>query len=100
MPKLKSAEPTTIDSQAPSTTISLSGSGFTSSSKVFLNSVLLESTLIDSHHMTATVTPQVLLLISMSNGVEIWVTNPGQIGGGWLGCSNGGDSQPVSITIT
>jgi hypothetical protein len=67
---------------------------------VYLNSVALASTVVDSHHITATVTPQVLLLISTSNGVEIWVTNPGQFGGGLLGCSNGGSSQSVSITIT
>ncbi|HVO61039.1 MAG TPA: hypothetical protein VMT53_08890 [Terriglobales bacterium] len=100
VPTLKSAQPTTVSSQDPSTTISLSGSGFISSSRVFLNSVLLASTVVDSHHITAIVTPQVVLLISTSNGVEIWVTNPGQLGGGFFGCADGGSSQAVSITIT
>jgi hypothetical protein len=98
-PKLNSVQPMTIDSQAPSTTMTLSGSGFISSSKVYLNSTLLASTVIDSHHITAIVTPQVLILISVSNGVEISITNPGQILGGMLGCPNGGDSQSVSLTI-
>ena len=99
-PRLNSVQPTTIDSKASSTTLTLSGSGFISSSRVYLNSTLLASTVIDSHHITATVTPQVLLLISVSNGVEIVVTNPGQMFGGMLSCPNGGDSQSVSLTIT
>ena len=99
-PKLRTVEPMTINSQATSTTISLTGSGFISSSKVFLGSILLASTVMDSHHITATVTPQVLLLVDTSNGVEIWVTNPGQLGGGFFGCADGGSSAAVSLTIT
>ena len=100
VPSLKSVRPTTIDSLAASTTLTLSGSGFNSSSKVFLNSSQLASTLVDSHHITATVTGEQLFVIGISHGVEIWVTNPGQLGGGILGCANGGSSQPISLTIT
>ncbi|HXJ86324.1 MAG TPA: hypothetical protein VMS18_05870 [Candidatus Binatia bacterium] len=100
VPKLQSVQPTTINSQDPSTTLSLSGSGFNSSSKVYLNSMLLASTVIDSHHITATVTSEALFIAGTSNGVGIWVTNPGQIGGGLLGCSNGGSSKSISLTVT
>lgn len=100
MPSLKSVRPSTIDSQASSTTISLSGSGFISTSKVYLNSVLLASAVVDSHHITATVTSGNLIVAGTGNGVEIWVTNPGVMGGGFFGCSDGGSSQGISITVT
>jgi hypothetical protein len=100
VPTLRSVQPMTVDSQAPSTTLSLSGSGFSASSKVFLNSTELASTVIDSHQINATVTSELLFIVGVSHGVEIWVTNPGQVGGGLLGCANGGSSQPVSLTIT
>ncbi|HTT22327.1 MAG TPA: hypothetical protein VMG82_25590 [Candidatus Sulfotelmatobacter sp.] len=100
VPKLQSVQPMTVNSQDPSTTLSLSGSGFSSSSKVYLNSMLLASTVIDSHHITATVTSEALFVAGTSSGVQIWVTNPGQIGGGLLGCSNGGSSKSISLTVT
>jgi len=100
VPKLNSVQPTTISSQAPSTTISLSGSGFVLTSRVFLNSWAVAATVLDSHHITATVTQQLLLVAGTSNGVEIWVTNPGQLGGGFFGCADGGSSKAVSITRT
>jgi len=99
VPKLKSVQPTTISSQAPSTTISLSGSGFIPTSRVFLNSWSLASTVVDSHHITTSVSRETLLVVGPSNGVEIWVTNPGQLGGGIFGCPDGGSSESVSITI-
>jgi hypothetical protein len=99
VPTLRSVQPASLDSQVASTSISLSGSGFVSWSNVFLNSVSLDRTVVDSHHISATVTSGELFVAGTSEGVSIWVVNPGQIGGGILGCSNGGSSQAVPITI-
>ena len=100
IPKLSSVSPTTVSSQTLPASLTLNGSGFTSWSVAYLNSVNLTSSTMNSNHITATITWQDLSAADVSTGtVYISVTNAGQIGGGLLGCPNGGSSKTIPITI-
>jgi hypothetical protein len=65
-----------------------------------MDSVPLATTMMDSHHLTATITWQDLSADNITSGsVQMSVANAGQIQGGLFGCPNGGTSELIPITI-
>ncbi len=100
VPKLSSVSPTSLNSQTLPASITLGGSGFVSFSTAYLNSANLASSTLNSNHITALITSNDLSAAGVSTGtVYISVTNDGQIGGGLLGCPNGGSSKTIPISI-
>ncbi len=100
VPELNSVSPTAVNSGILPAGLTLTGSGFVAWSTVFMDSVPLTTHMIDSHHLNATITWQDLSADNITSGqVGITVTNAGHVQGGLFGCSNGGTSQVIWITI-
>jgi hypothetical protein len=97
-PVLDSTSPTTIAfSQLPSSfSLNLSGNHFVSSSVVVFNGATLPTTVVSSSQMTATVTSS---MISGPGSYSIQVETPAGTSGD-LGCSSGGNSATLTLTVT
>jgi len=97
-PALDSVSPTTIAfSQLPSSfSLKLTGSHFVSSSVVVFNGATLPTTVVSSSQMTVTITSS---MISGPGSYTIQVQTPAGTSGD-LGCSSGGNSSTLTLTIT
>jgi len=97
-PILDSVSPTTIAfSQLPSSfSLKLTGSHFVSSSVIVFNSTTLPTIVVSSSQMSATITPS---MISGPGSYGIQVQTPAGTSGD-LGCSSGGHSSTLTLTVT
>jgi hypothetical protein len=97
-PVLDSISPTTIVfSQLPSSfSLQVTGSHFVSSSVIVFNGTTLSTTVVSSSQMTATVTST---MISGPGSYNIQVQTPAGTSGD-LGCSSGGNSSTLTLTVT
>ena len=97
-PVLDSISPTTIVfSQLPSSfSLQVTGSHFVSSSVIVFNGTTLSTTVVSSSQMTATVTST---MISGPGSYNIQVQTPAGTSGD-LGCSSGGNSSTMTLTVT
>jgi len=84
-------------SQLPSSfTLELTGSHFVASSVIVFNGTTLTTTVVSSSHMTATITSS---MISGPGSYNIQVQTPAGTSGD-LGCSSGGNSSILTLTVT
>jgi hypothetical protein len=97
-PVLDSISPTTIAfSQLPSSfSLNLTGSHFVSSSVIVFNGTALPTTVVSSSQITATITSS---MISGPGSYSIQVQTPTGTTGD-LGCSSGGKSSTLTLTVT
>jgi hypothetical protein len=97
-PVLDSVSPTSIAfSRLPSSfSLKLTGSHFVSSSVVEFNGAILPTTVVSSSQMTATITSS---MISGPGSYNIQVQTPAGTSAD-LGCSSGGNSSTLTLTIT
>jgi hypothetical protein len=98
LPVLNSVSPTTIAfSQLPATfSLTLEGSQFVSSSLVVFNGTTLPTTVNSNSQLTATVTSS---LITSPGNYNVEVQTPAGNSGD-LGCSSGGKSAALTVTVT
>jgi len=84
-------------SQLPSSfTLELTGSHFVASSVIVFNGTTLTTTVVSSSQMTATITSS---MISGPGSYTIQVQTPAGTSGD-LGCSSGGNSSILTLTVT
>jgi uncharacterized protein YfaP (DUF2135 family) len=84
-------------SQLPSSfSLNLTGSHFVSSSVVVFNGATLPTTVVSSSQITATITSS---MISGPGSYSIQVQTPAGTSGD-LGCSSGGNSSTLTLTVT
>ena len=97
-PVLDSISPKTMAfSQLPSSfTLELTGSHFVASSVIVFNGTTLTTTVVSSSQMTATITSS---MISGPGSYTIQVQTPAGTSGD-LGCSSGGNSSILTLTVT
>lgn len=97
-PVLDSVSPSTmVFSQLPSSfSLSVTGSHFVSSSVIVFNGTTLPTTVVSSSQMTATITSS---MISGPGSYGIQVHTPTGTSGN-LGCSSGGNSSTLNLTVT
>ena len=97
-PVLNSISPTTIAFSQLSSGFSLSvtGSHFVSSSVIVFNGTTLTTTVVSSSQMTATITSS---MISGPGSYSVQVQTPAGTSGD-LGCSSGGNSSTLTLTVT
>jgi hypothetical protein len=97
-PVLSSVSPTTIVfSQLPATvSLTLTGNQFVSSSVVVFNGTTVSTTVNSASQMTATVTSS---LITGPGSYNVQVQTPAGNSGD-LGCSSGGNSATLILTVT
>ena len=97
-PVLVSVSPTTIAfSKLPSSfPLTLTGNHFVSSSVIVFNGTTLPTTVVSSSEMTATITSS---MISGPGSYSVQVQTPAGTSGD-LGCSSGGNSSTLTLTVT
>jgi len=97
-PVLDSVSPTTIafSQLSSSFSLKLTGSHFVSSSVIVFNGTKLPTTVVSSSQMTATITSS---MISGPGSYSIQVQTPAGTSGD-LGCSSGGNSSTMTLTVT
>ena len=98
LPVLSSVSPTTIAfSQLPATfSLTLTGSQFVSSSVVVFNGTTVPTTINSESQLTATVTSS---LIAGPGSYSVQVQTPAGNSGD-IGCSSGGNSATLTLTVT
>jgi hypothetical protein len=96
-PLIGSLSPSTVTfSQVQSgVTLTINGSNFVSASEVLINSTPLGATVVSSSQMKVTITPDV---ISGPGSVKVAVETPSGNSGD-LGCSSGGTSSALELTV-
>lgn len=97
-PTLDSVSPTTMAfSQLPASfSLTVTGSHFVSSSAIVFNGMTVPATVVSSSQMTVTITSS---MISGPGSYSIQVRTPAGTSGE-LGCSSGGKSSTLTLTIT
>jgi hypothetical protein len=97
-PVLNSVSPTTIAfSQLPSSfSLQVTGSHFVSSSVIVFNGTTLPTTVVSSSQMTTTIPSS---MISGPGSFNIQVQTPAGTSGD-LGCSSGGKSSTLTLTVS
>ena len=97
-PVLDSVSPMTIAfSQLPSSfSLNLTGSHFVSSSVIVFNGTTLPTTVVSSTQVTASITSS---MISGPGSYSLQVQTPAGTSGD-LGCSSGGNSSTLTLTVT
>jgi hypothetical protein len=97
-PVLNSVSPTTIAfSQLPSSfSLQVTGSHFVSSSVIVFNGTTLPTTVVSSSQMTTTIPSS---MISGPGSYNIQVQTPAGTSGN-LGCSSGGKSSTLTLTVS
>lgn len=97
-PVLNSISPASIAFSQVSSGFSLSvtGSHFVSSSVIVFNGATLTTTVVSSSQMTATITSS---MISGPGNFSVQVQTPAGTSGD-LGCSSGGNSSTLTLTVT
>ncbi|HXZ79662.1 MAG TPA: IPT/TIG domain-containing protein [Terriglobales bacterium] len=98
MPVLKSISPTTtVFSQLPASfLLTLTGSEFVSSSVVIFNGATLATAVNSSSQLTVTITSSMIVAPGTYN---VQVQTPAGNSGD-LGCSSGGQSATLTLTVT
>ncbi len=95
-PQVTSVSPASLDRQSLPATVTVTGSNFRSWSKINWNSASLATTYIDSEHLTAVITPD--MVSAKSNSGLIFVFTSGQ-SNGLADCTNGGSSSTFIVII-
>jgi hypothetical protein len=97
-PVLDSVFPSTIvfSQLSSSFSLNLTGSGFVSSSVIVFNGTTITTTVVSSSQMTGTITSS---MISGPGSYSVQVQTPAGTSGD-LGCSSGGNSSTLTLTVT
>ena len=98
-PQIASVSPDAISSDAELVLLTVEGSGFTPRSQIMWNSNALPTTLMDSHHLKATITQQTFQSFGGSAGssVQISASSHGTLPD--TGCPIDGNSNVMLLVI-
>ena len=96
VPQVTSVSPASIDHQSLPVTVTVTGSDFESWSKINWNSAPPSTTYIDSQHLSAVITPDMVSAKSGSGLIFVFTTGQS---GAFVGCTNGGSSSTLTIII-
>ena len=96
VPQVASVSPASIDRQSLPATVTVTGSDFQSWSKINWNSASLSTTYVDSEHLSAVITPDVVSAKSSSGLIFVFTSGESN---GATGCTNGGSSSSFTILI-
>jgi hypothetical protein len=100
VPVVTSVVPTPLDVHELPVTMTVAGSNFQSSSKVYWDKVPVPTAFVDSNHLQVALTTETMAGLSSDNGTaNISVFTAGQMKTNTVGCSNGGFSATIVIII-
>ena len=98
-PQITSLSPDTISSDVETVVLTVEGSGFASQSQILWNGNALETTLMDSHHLQATITQQTFDSFGGSAGSNVQISARSQGSDSDTGCPINGKSTTLVLAI-
>jgi len=98
-PQVTSLSPNAISADAESVLLIVAGSGFVPQSQILWNGSALQTTFVDSQHIQASITQQMLEQLSASPGSNVLISVSSVVSRPVVGCPVGGSSATLVLII-
>jgi hypothetical protein len=98
-PQITGLTPNAISAEATSVLLNVNGSGFVPQSKILWNGNSLPTSIIDSHHLEATITQETFDSFGGTAGGSVLISVKSPAGGDTKGCSNSRVSGTLVLDI-
>jgi hypothetical protein len=98
-PQITSLSPNAISADAQSVLLIVAGSDFVPQSQILWNGSALQTTFVDSQHIQASMTQQMLEQLSASPGSNVLISVSSVVSRPVVGCPVGGSSATLVLII-
>ena len=98
-PQVTSLSPNAISAEAQSVLLIVAGNDFVTQSQILWNGSALQTTFVDSQHIQATITQQMLEQLGASPGGNVLISVSSVVSRSIVGCPVGGSSATLVLII-